>query len=349
MAFFKVPNVRINGIAACVPKNTQSNLEGPAESQSERDLLVKSIGVNFKRVAAAGMTCADLGLNAAQRLLAELDWDRNEIDALIMVTQTGDYPIPASAILLQSRLELPKSTLALDINLGCSGYPYGLSVMGSLISQGNLRKALLVVGDTSADLTADRGVSSLFGDCCTVTALSYDTSAPEMIFDLNSNGKGFEAVYIRSGGKRHPPTAEDLELKLHEDGVIRRGTGLVLNGVDVLNFAVREVPLAVKNFLKQTDTTADQYDSFVFHQASLMINETIRRLLKLDKSKVPSTLYDFGNTSSASIPLTIHQQLRDQIINGSQRVLMCGFGVGLSWGTASINLDKIACPPLIEI
>lgn len=349
MAFLTVPNVRIDGLSVCVPKNVDSNLDGPSETLSERERLVKSTGICYKRTAERHVTCSDLGFEAAERLLDALAWNRDEVDAVIMVTQSGDYLIPSTAILLQDRLRLSKSSLAFDINLGCSGYPYGLSVIGSLLSSGQLRKAILVVGDKSSNPEADRSVASLFSDCCTVTAISHDPTAPNMDFDMNSDGSGFKAIYIRSGGSRHPFKAEDATPSKSEDGVMRKGSDVILSGVDILNFAIREIPPAVNRFMLRTDSSPDSYDAFVFHQANLLINETIRKRLKLDKDKTPMTLYEFGNTSSASIPITIQQRLRTQVSEGKVRLLLCGFGVGLSWVTASVVMDKVVCLPLIEI
>jgi 3-oxoacyl-[acyl-carrier-protein] synthase-3 len=189
----------------------------------------------------------------------------------------------------------------------------------------------------------------LFSDCGTATALEYDENADLMRFDLNSDGSGFKAIYIRSGGGRHPFSADDLTPKMGEDGVVRKGTDVVLDGVGILNFTIREIPGAVMRFFERTRTTAADYDALVFHQANLLINETIRKRLKVEKEKMPMTLYNFGNTSSASVPITIQQHFQDGLNSSRRRLLLCGFGVGLSWASADVVFDHTVCLPLIEI
>jgi 3-oxoacyl-[acyl-carrier-protein] synthase III len=351
MAQATLNHVRIAGIASCVPKQIVSNLDCAPEERSMRERLVRNIGIASRRQSPPDVCLSDLTQKAAEKLINELGWDKGEIDALIVVTQSADYPYPGNAILLQSRMGLPNSCLAFDINLGCSGYPYGLFVAGSMISAGKLKKVLLLVGDKSTNPNSqDQGFAVLFSDAGTATALVYDENASPVYFDMYSDGSGYKAIYSPAGGNRLPLNPDHLNPKVCEDGITRRMVDIVLDGPAILNFSTNQVPPAVEKLLAQAAWTKDDIDWYLFHQANKMINETIRKKLGLPIERVPSTLYDFGNTSSASIPLTLTLHARPAILKSKQRLLMSGFGVGLSWASCIVELDNnTVLPELIEI
>lgn len=350
MAQAVIRNVRFAGLASCVPRTSVSNLDVEPDKRAERERLVRNIGINMRRVCRADQHFSDLALAAAERLIADLDWKREEIEALIVVTQSPDYPIPATAILLQDRLGLPHGCLAFDINLGCSGYPYGLMVLGSLISAGRIGKGLVLVGDRSSNPESlDNGLVSLFGDAGTATALVFDESAPPMYFDTGSDGSGYRAIIIEAGGQRIPVKPHHLERLPGADGIARKGTDVILDGPAILNFSIREVPPAVSALVRSSPFAIEDIDYFVFHQANRMINETIRKKLRLSEDKVPYTLHDFGNTSSASVPITMTARLAEDIRARPLRVLLSGFGVGLSWASCILELDRPVMPALIEV
>lgn len=351
MAFFTVQHSAIRGISAAVPKNTESNWDYTLLSETEKKLLIKTTGVEFRRRSIDGMTTSDLCFGAAKKLLADLQWDPSEIGILIFVSQSSDYYLPATAIILQDRLGLPKSCMAFDIGLGCSGYVYGLSVISSIMSVSGIKKALLMVGDVSSATCAyeDKSTYPLFGDAGTVTALERDSSASTMRFDLNSDGSGAEAIIIPDGGIRNLVSPRSFEKKEIAPGIVRADLNLALNGLDVFNFSIKEVPLAIESFLGKSDTTLANYDYLVMHQANKLMNETIRKKIKLEAEKVPYSIQKFGNTSSASIPLTIVSELSNEVRSKSLNLLMTGFGVGFSWGVASLTLNKIVCPNLLEL
>ena len=236
----------------------------------------------------------------------------------MVVTQSPDYLIPATAIILQNRLGLSNPTLAFDINLGCSGYPYRFYLLGSMMSASRIKKGIVLVGDKSSNPgSLDNGLLSLFGDAATATALEYDESAPPMFFDLGSDGSGCEAIIIPAGGQRIPMQPHHLERLPGKDGILRKGTDVILDGPAILSFAIREVPPAVRSLVEPSPHALDDIDYFVFHQANRMINETIRKKLGLAEDKVPTSLRDFGNTSSASVPVTMTVRLREAISAGS--------------------------------
>ena len=336
-------NVRFKGLASCVPKTRISNLDCPAALKSERERLVRNIGIQERRLCLPWQCFSDLAFTAAEKLLADLAWAREEIDALIVVTQSPDFPIPATAIILQDRLKLSASTLAFDINLGCSGYPYGLYVLGSMIAAGTVKRGLLLIGDKCGTL-----IDPLFSDCGTATALEYDANAPPMHFDLNSDGSGYRAIILPVGGHREPMGFQHFIPTKGEDGQFHSPAELILDGTAVLNFSITRIPPAVKQLAEYCNTPLAEIDYLIFHQANRMINETLRKKLGLAPDKTPSTLQDFGNTSSASVPLTMTARIREQVAAGHCKLLLCGFGIGLSWASCIIETDAPVMSALLE-
>lgn len=351
MAFFSIQNIALKGIAAAVPSQEESNWDYDLLTESEKKLLIKTTGVEKRRRAPKGMATSDLCFAAAEKLLEELKWDKDEVDALIFVSQSSDYYLPATAIILQDRLGLPKSCLAFDIGLGCSGYVYGLSVLGSILSASGLKKALLMAGDVSTATCSveDKSTYPLFGDAGTVTAIQFDDTAAPITFSLNSDGSGYKAIIILDGGVRNLASPESFELKEIGKGIKRAGLNLALNGLDVFNFSVTEIPASIKEFLQKTEKQPEDFDYFVMHQANKLMNETIRKKTAFPVEKVPYSISKYGNTSSASIPLTIVSELKDKIADGETEFLLAGFGVGLSWGIASLKVKDIVCPNVIEL
>ena len=343
MATVTLPNVRLRGLVSCVPKSTISNMDCAEAKRSERERLVRNIGIMTRRICYPWQCFSDLAKIASEHLLEAVGWQREEVDALIVVTQSPDYPIPATAIILQDRLQLKSGVIAYDINLGCSGYPFGLYTVGSMLAHGGIRKALLLVGDRCASLN-----DPLFSDCGTATALEFDPDAAPMHFDLNSDGSGYRAIILPVGGHREPTQVHHLLPHKDADGDIHRDVDLILDGTAVLNFSTQRIPPAIRSLCEYAQTPLESIDYFVFHQANRMINETIRKKLGLVAEKVPTTLYDFGNTSSASVPLTMTARLRDPLAQGPRTVLLSGFGIGLSWGSCVICTRDVAMPALIE-
>lgn len=351
MAFFSIENIAIKGIAAAVPVQEESNREYDLITEQERKLLIKTIGVESRHVVKkSGLTTADLGLAAAEKLLKETGTSQEDIQILVFVSQTPDYFLPASSILLQNKLGLSKTCMAFDINLGCSGYVYGLSAISSIMSVSKIKKGLLITGDISS-LGApreDKSVFPLFGDAATATLLEYEEGHEKMSFSLQSDGSGYEAIIVREGGMRKPLTRESFDIIEKEKGISRAPRNLELNGMAVFNFSVTEVPKNIEDFFQKTGTSPESYDYFIMHQANLLMNETIRKKLKFPAEKVPYTLAKYGNTSSASIPLTIVSELKDKA-SSTLSLLLCGFGVGLSWGTVSLKTSNLVCPEIIEM
>lgn len=352
MARLHIPNTKVCGISACVPKNKESNYDYELTSEKERKMFVKTTGIETRRIAEKGVTTSDLCFEAAEKLIEELRWKKEEIDALVFVSQSADYVLPATSIILQERLGLPTTTMAYDVNLGCSGYIYGMSQLSALISTGGIKKALLLVGDVSSATASKRDKSTylLFGDAGTATALAYDQQAPTMAFNLNSDGAGYDAIIIPDGGLRNFLNDESQVYHEFGKGMVRNKIQVALDGEKVFHFSMREVAPNIRQLVEeQLGKTLEDFDYYLLHQANMLMNNSIRRKLKLGKERFPNSIHDFGNTSSASIPLTIVTQLRESLTNATKDMVLCGFGVGLSWGSVNVHAENMVIPELVEV
>src|ERR1017187_7445183 len=252
MALFKINNVRIKGISACVPKDKLFTKDYEYFNEAEKDLFIKSVGIVERRIASKETTTSDMCFVAAEKLISSLNWNKQEIDCLIFVSQSADYFLPATSIILQHRLGLGKHTMAFDVNLGCSGYIYGLQLLANLISTSQIKKGLLLVGDKSSLSThiEDKSTYPLFGDAGTATALEYDTNGSPIYFNLQSDGSGEDAIKILDGGARNEVRPDTFEIKEIEPGIKRSRRHLQLNGIDIFNFALREVAPNINELLQ---------------------------------------------------------------------------------------------------
>jgi len=351
MAYLSIPNVVVRGISACVPQIIDDNSHYPI-SKDDRLKLISTIGVERKR-RVDDVTCtSDLCFKASEKLIEDLNWGKSEIDCLIFVTQTPDYILPATSCILQNRLGLSTECYTMDISLGCSGWVYGMSTIASLMSSahGNFRKALLLVGDTMSKTISieDKSTWPLFGDAGTVTALEYVEGNEELKFHLATDGDGADSIIVRDGGFRNKFSVDSLKMIKYEEGITRTNLSCFLDGMDVFSFAISKAPQSVNKLIDKYNIDKDSIDYFTFHQANLFLNEKIRKKLKLESEKVPYSLKNFGNTSSATIPLTLVTELRDELISKKLNHIGCAFGVGLSWGSVYFVTDHIICPELIE-
>ncbi len=351
MACWSVSEVSLAGLSVCVPSQIASNRQCELLTSDEQELLIKTTGIEFRRVAGQGVCASDLCHVSAEKLLEQLKWHRSEIDVLVFVSQTADYITPASAPLLQHRLGLSKNCLAFDINLGCSGYVYGLATVANFLSNIPNGKGLLLVGDVSTACISpkDKSIIPLFSDAGSASALTQKENAGKMSFNLQTDGAGFEAIMIPQGGFRIPVTPGGLEFQDEGFGIRRSEIHLRMSGIDIFNFAISEAPSNVDDLLQFAHETKDSIDYFVFHQANLLINETLRKKMNLSTEKVPYSLRDFGNTSSATIPLTMVNNLTDSLKCDNLKLILSGFGVGLSWGSAIIQTDNPVVLPIIEL
>jgi 3-oxoacyl-[acyl-carrier-protein] synthase III len=351
MGSTRIDGIQIRGVASAVPAATRTvQDEVPTFGTESAQKVAQVTGVHTRHVVEGNTCTSDLCLRAADDLLTALGWDRASVDGVILVTQTPDYVLPATACGLQHRLGLSKNCAAFDINLGCSGYVYGIWIAGSLLVAGGARRILLLTGDTASRTvsTEDRSTALLFGDAGTATALEAGTGSP-IFFDFGTDGAGRDHLIIPAGGYRQPRSPETSMRSLREDGNVRSDDDVYMNGAEIFAFTLREVPRSVKNVMESSGWTVDQVDAFVLHQANQFMLEHVAKRMKVPKEKLILALDDFGNTSSASIPLAMTSRLRDRLHRGPVNLLLSGFGVGLSWASAAVTMGPMTMPELAVI
>lgn len=352
MSYLTINNVKIVGLATCVPPTIEENLTLPIFADvSEAEKVIASTGIERKRVVKPGTTASDLSFQAINELLKQLEWSADSVDALIYVCTSRDYIAPITSAILQDRLGFRNDCYCLDLPLGCSGWVYGISNLSSILSHGQLKRGLLVCAETNSlnRSPKDKTVKPLFGDAATVTALEFDgTWNNPMQFGFGVDGSGYQAVWTEYGGTRNPISPESIIEKEVEPGVIRRGIDMVVNGMDVFAFAIKIPPRALMDFIEHFNIDTEKTDYLFLHQANKFIDERIRKKLKMPEEKVPLCLQDYGNTNSASIPLAMTVCKGKELMHGRYDCLACGFGVGLAWGTMHYTIDNLKSVVYIE-
>lgn len=348
MAFLEFKNVRIAGISAGVPKKILSNLnpdvnDGISSEYSPED-FVKTTGVKERRVSDKLCT-SDLCYYAAEQLISDLKWNKEEIEALVFVSQTADYILPCTSCILQYRLGLSKDCYATDCTLGCSGWVYGLSQVVSLLLNGTIKKALLLCGDAKERAAGPR--DPLFGAAGTATAVEYQEGAPGFQFHFGTDGSGYDAIITPDGGSRNQVSPKSFLLEEIEGKQMHR-MQTRMKGMDVFSFGITTPPKSIKRLAEHYGFNYMDSDYLILHQANMKMNNMIVKKLKFSPEKVPSCMLHFGNTSSASIPLTIVTELREKC-KSTTKFLCCGFGVGLSWGTVSFEAKDMVISELVEV
>ncbi len=351
MASIRIEGVKLVGLVTAVPDKIRTWEDDAKQfGVEEMQRVVKNTGVS-KRSVADYLCTSDLCYAAAERLISTIGWDKSSIDVLVLVTQTPDYPSPATACLLQHRLGLPVSVAAFDINLGCSGYTYGLWVVSSLLAAGKIKRAILLAGDvvSRAAAPSDRAVVPLFGDGGSATALEYAPDAPPMVFEMGTNGVGGIHLHTLSGASKHPTRAIDLVSGERRDGVTRSNQHTYMNGAEVLTFAITAVPSMIEALRAAVGWSPADVDYYVFHQASRFMLKNIGRCLRLpNPSQLVIGLEGFGNTSSASIPVALNDQLME-LTTAKKKLVLAGFGIGWSWCAVALELGPIAMPEILRV
>lgn len=343
MAFLEINNVRIAGMSTGVPATIVKNTDDTVHSENyDAASFVETTGVAERRYSQS-LTTSDLCYAAAEKLISDLKWEKSEIDGLIFVSQTNDYIEPATACILQDRLGLSKECYAFDMGLGCSGWVYGLSSAASLITSG-LKKVLILAGDAKMRVADDE--DPLFGFAGTATALEYAEGCESLKFHFGTDGSGFDAIVIPNGGSRNQISKEAFEMETI-DGKQYNRYMVRMKGMDVFSFGITTAPKSVKKLSERFGMDYQEYDYLILHQANMKMNDFIVKKLKVSPDKAPSSMRYFGNTSSASIPLTVTTQLGQNACNS--KMICCGFGIGLSWGTVAFSLDKAIISELVEV
>ncbi|MFQ5645584.1 MAG: 3-oxoacyl-ACP synthase III family protein [bacterium] len=333
--------IKIQDIAYYLPEKVVTN-ESLAEDNPDWD--IKSVeersGVVKRHIAREDETALDLALPACNRLLENGSLRKDMIDGLIFCTQSGDYIIPPNSCLLHKELGLPDKVLAFDFNLGCSGFVYGLALAKGLLEAAIAKNILLVNADTYSKYISDKDRSArvLFGDGASASWISSsDSSKGIEKIECFTSGKGYEHFYIPAGGCKMPKSRETCLSLPDKSGNMRTLENIHMNGIGILTFVNTKVQKHIKRFLEDNSLTKDDIDLFVFHQASKLVINSLTRLLRLNPEKVFIDLASIGNTVSASIPIALKTALDKQQIVPGMKVLISGFGLGLSWGSAVID------------
>ena len=356
MAFLKVEKVAIRGISGCVPSQVEENIDLPFySSREEAEQVILATGIERRHVSPKNITASDLCLKAAEKLIEELGWEKDSIDLLAFCTQNPDYVNHPNSFVVHEKLGLKESTMCLDFFHGCPGWVVSLSAVSQMISgfKGGVRRALLLDGDTVSKIQyADsREERPLFGDAGTATALEYDERAEPIFFNIGTKSEDGWALARLDGGYRNPYTIDSLSKKLKRlAGKLEpEDNNSQMDSMDVFSFAITKVPKAIKKLCSEFTLDITNVDNLVLHQANKLIVDNIAKRLKMPTEKVLLGLRNYGNTTSASIPMALLSERKEVLSSDWQKTLACGFGTGLSWGAAYFETNRIICPEIIEI
>lgn len=351
MAYIEIKNVAIRGISACVPPKIEENKDLPFYSNGEAEKVISATGIERRHICSDGITASDLCLKAFEKLLADLSWEKETIDLVGYVTQNPDYINQPTSFVIHDKFGLPETCMCMDFFHGCPGWVVGMSGISSMVSSGSIKRAVLLDGDMlSHDIPAqDREAKPLFGDAGTATALEFYEGAPSIYFNIGTKSSGGRALIKEHGGYRSPWTLESLKFELDKRAgmISMEEVEDKMDSMDIFSFAISKVPKNIKLLCEQYGIDLANVDEIVLHQANNFMIQQIAKKLKVDNTKVPVGLKNFGNTSSASIPLTIISECSDKYSSGKVKTIGCGFGTGLAWGCIYFETDKIACPKVL--
>jgi 3-oxoacyl-[acyl-carrier-protein] synthase-3 len=350
MALSKFKNSKISGVVTVVPSTVRcidDEIELYGGNEKQIDRIKRAIGLDKRCITDESTTTLDLCVDAAEKLISGLDLDRESIDGVIFVTQTPDHFQPSNAAIVHGKLSLNTNAASFDVSLGCSGYVYGLWIANMMIASQTCKKVLLLAGDTLSKCVnkRDRSTAPLFGDAGTATLIETSELDNFSYFSLHTDGSGAKYIIQPAGGFRKPNSIESAVETINDEGNYRCENDLAMNGGEVFNFSIKTEPAAINEILRYAEQDIDEIDYVIFHQANKYIITNIAKRLKLPMDKVPcETFSKYGNQSSASIPCTINDILSENQELQNKRVILSGFGVGLSWASAIINLDSMYCP-----
>lgn len=352
MARWEIKNVSMRAVSMAVPKHVVSTADFDFFTPEEAEIFNNTVGIKKRHIASEDVCASDLCFAAAEKLLEELKWERESVDVLIFESVTGDYRTPPTSCILHERLSLSENCFCMDVPMGCCGCMYAITVAGNLLTNGNVKRALLLVGDTAVRMGSmkDKSRAPLFGDGGTAMALEYDETANDIIIDFHTYGKGHEALMTPHGGFRLPATPDSFETEDFGHGIVRAPIHALINGMNVFSFAISRPPRLMETFMNDYQINRDtDIDYFLIHQANKMIVDRIVKKLKLPNEKVPYNLEEFGNLGGASIPSLMVTRIREQLMSKETTLLMSSFGLGLTWGTMYMKTQPMQIPSLVYI
>ena len=329
---------KIKNISYYLPQNILTNKMLEKEfSNWSSEKIEKKVGIKERHIAAEGQTALDLGYEAALKLFK--NEDKGEIDFLLFCTQSPDYYLPTSACILQKRLGLKNNIGALDFNLGCSGFIYGLALAKSIINTNIARNVLLVTAETYSKYIhpLDKSTRSIFGDASAAVLISKSEKNQILEFCLGTDGSGYENLIVPTGGHRNK---YDLSHEEVEDsfGNIRSKNNLFMNGQEIFNFTIKNIPGVFNKALEKNNLTIGDIDYVIFHQANKYMIEYLRKKCEIPENKYHLDMLNYGNTVSSTIPISLKDSIDENIIKKGDKVILVGFGVGYSWGATIIEI-----------
>lgn len=318
----------IGPIAVHLPERIDDNDSLAAQyPRWDMPLIYAKTGVRRRHIAAPGECASDMGVKAAERLFSDFNIDRNSIDFLLFCTQTPDYILPTTACLMQDRLGLPTSTGALDFNLGCSGFVYGLSLADGLIRAGTARRVLLITAETYSKYIdpTDRSLRTIFGDGAAATLVEASDEPSLGAFVFGTDGRGADTLLVTEGGAR--PKDDAIQPRKRK----RWPSTLYMDGPELVKFSLEVVPPVIDRVLAAANWKRDDVDMYLLHQATVFMLDHLRERLSLDREHTPEALEDYGNTVSSTIPILIRDLRQSGRLKPGKQTMLVGFGVGLSW------------------
>lgn len=350
MALFIIKNVRIRGISASVPHTKVSTYDYDFFNHEEAEAFIKTVGIESRYVADDNECASDLCQAAAENLIHDLNWAKNTIDILSFESVTADYRTPPTSCILQDKLGLSNSCMTFDLPMGCCGFLYSVCIVGKMMQSGDVKRAVLLIGDTITRMSSpmDKSRIPLFGDCGTAVALEFEEGADDIIIDMNSFGKGYEALITPHSGFRNQVTPQSFAYEDFGNGVVRAPIHSLIQGMDVFAFAISKPPKSIKELLcKYSIDINRNIDYFLIHQANKMIIDKVVKKIGIDKAKVPSNIKHFANLGGASIPMLMVTEISEDLRTKKLNLLATAFGLGLTWGTMIFTTEKMVISKLI--
>jgi 3-oxoacyl-[acyl-carrier-protein] synthase III len=333
----------IRAISYYLPKKIVTNFDLAKKfPEWSTEKIANKLGIKQRHVAADNETAMDMGIKAAMKLIEEHNIVPSDIDFIILCTQSPDYFLPTSACVIQNKLGIPISAGALDINLGCSGFIYGLVLSKGLIATGTAKNILLITSETYSKMIhpQDKSNQAIFGDAAAATLISVYGFAEILNFSLGTDGRGYDNLIIKTGGFRHKLRIDDLTFDEYKNPV--SSDYLFMNGSEILSFTLDAVPKLIDNVLNCNSLTINDINLFIFHQANKYILDFLRKKIRIDENRYYYFIENVGNTVSATIPIAINEAKKEDKLKGN--VLLAGFGVGYSWGATiikSVQFDEL--------
>ncbi len=326
-------------IAYHLPDNVLDNSEFAQHGWSNEKIFEKT-GIRQRRICGDAEYALDLAVNACEKLFNQFPVDRKKVDYILYCTQSPDFIVPSNSCILQHRLGLENDIGSLDLNQGCTGFIYGLSVAKGLLSSGQANKLLLVTADTWSKYVheKDKSTRSIFGDGAAATLLTREDSAKISYFVFGTDGSGADNLCVKTSGLRHREMRADAKEIIDNSGNMRTDNNLYMNGPEIFTFTLKAVPKAINDLLQKSGLIMEDIDHFIFHQANGFMLEHLRKKLNIPRQKFHIYLENVGNTVSSTIPIVLSTLQKDETLQSGQRLLLAGFGVGYSWIAATLTI-----------